>query len=56
MLGREQARRIGRRAHLRKERLATSPASNRPRFLLNVVADQTASSILSPTNQRNSRL
>ncbi len=35
---------------------ATSLASNRSRFLLNVVADQIGASRLRPTNQRNSTL
>ena len=35
---------------------ATSPASNRSRFLVNTVTSQIAASIDSPTNQRNSRL
>jgi len=33
-----------------------SPSSSRSRFLLNVVGVQTASSMPSPTNQRNNRL
>src|SRR5258706_4886329 len=39
-----------------KNSLAMSPSSSRSRFLLNTVGTHTASSIPSPTNQRNSRL
>ena len=39
-----------------KNAAAISPASRRSRFLVNVVGCHTGSSILKPTNQRNSRL
>jgi hypothetical protein len=38
-----------------RNRLATSPASSRSRFLVKVVASHTGSSTPRPTNQRNSR-
>ncbi len=40
----------------RRSRSETSPAISRSRFLVNTVTSQTASSIVSPTNQRKSRL
>ena len=39
-----------------KNAAATSPASRRSRFFVNVVGCQTGSSIFNPTNHRNSRL
>src|SRR5260370_27514505 len=39
-----------------KNAAAISPSSKRSRFLLNTVGTHTASSMFSPTNQRNNRL
>ena len=42
--------------HRREKTVCDPPLSSRSRFLLNVVASHTGSSMLSPTNQRNRKL
>ena len=56
MLVGQQPRRVRMDQHRVEERRRDVAVSNRSRFFVNVVGDHTASSMPSPTNQRNSRL